>query len=180
MKLFKYNQFLGATILNENLDKSKKFMKDTYILKSSIDKIGIDNLFTQKEADDLKYELDRGNKKIITPSDCISLDPEKRKLLSDTMRTIAVNDDKLRELITTDEFKSLRELKCVVDGKEYQLDRDNIGWLFNFVYFYYAENTSIEDLTEAYTSLVQNKEFLNTFDKPFDLNFIDIKSTKNF
>lgn len=180
MKLFKYNQFLGDPILNENLDKSKKFMKDTYILKSSIDKIGLDNLFTQKEADDLKYELDRGNKKIITPSDCISLDPEKRKLLSDTMRTIAVNDDKLRELITTDEFKSLRELKCVVDDKEYQLDRDNIGWLFNFVYFYYAENTSIEDLSEAYTSLVQNKEFLNTFDKPFDLNFIDIKSTKNF
>jgi hypothetical protein len=179
MKLFKYNQFLGDTILNENLDKSKKFMKDTFILKSSIEKIGIDNLFSQKEADDLKYELDRG-KKIITPSDCIGLDAEKRKLLSDTMRTISVPDDKLRELITTDEFKSIREIKCVVDEKEYQLDRDNIAWLFNFVYFYYAENTPIEDLTLAYTNLIQNKEFLNTFDKPFDLNFIDIKVTNNF
>ncbi len=104
-------------------------MKDTFILKSSIEKIGIDNLFSQKEADDLKYELDRG-KKIITPSDCIGLDAEKRKLLSDTMRTISVPDDKLRELITTDEFKSIREIKCVVDEKEYQLDRDNIAWLF--------------------------------------------------
>ena len=179
MKLFKYNQFLENP-LNENLDKSKKFMEDTFILKSSIDKIGIDKLFTQKDGDDLKYELDRGNKKIITPSDCINLDPEKRKLLSDTMRTIVVSDDKLRELITTDEFKSLRELKCEVDGKEYQLDRDNIGWLYNFVYFYYAENTSIEDLKEAYIGLIQNKEFLNTFDKPFDLNFIDIKTTNNF
>jgi hypothetical protein len=179
MKLFKYNQFLEDTSINENLDKSKKFMKDTFILKSSIEKIGIDNLFSQKEADDLKYELDRG-KKIITPSDCIGLDAEKRKLLSDTMRTISVPDDKLRELITTDEFKSIREIKCVVDEKEYQLDRDNIAWLFNFVYFYYAENTPIEDLTLAYTNLIQNKEFLNTFDKPFDLNFIDIKVTNNF
>ncbi len=179
MKLFKYNQFLEDTSINENLDKSKKFMKDTFILKSSIEKIGIDNLFSQKEADDLKYELDRG-KKIITPSDCIGLDVEKRKLLSDTMRTISVPDDKLRELITTDEFKSIREIKCVVDEKEYQLDRDNIAWLFNFVYFYYAENTPIEDLTLAYTNLIQNKEFLNTFDKPFDLNFIDIKVTNNF
>lgn len=179
MKLFKYNQFLEDTSINENLDKSKKFMKDTFILKSSIEKIGIDNLFSQKEADDLKYELDRG-KKIITPSDCIGLDAEKRKLLSDTMRTISVPDDKLRELITTDEFKSIRELKCQVDEKEYQLDRDNIAWLFNFVYFYYAENTTIEDLTLAYTNLIGNKEFLNTFDKPFDLNFIDIKVTNNF
>lgn len=179
MKLFKYNQFLEDTSINENLDKSKKFMKDTFILKSSIEKIGIDNLFSQKEADDLKYELDRG-KKIITPSDCIGLDAEKRKLLSDTMRTISVPDDKLRELITTDEFKSIRDLKCQVDEKEYQLDRDNIAWLFNFVYFYYAENTTIEDLTLAYTNLIGNKEFLNTFDKPFDLNFIDIKVTNNF
>ena len=33
MKLFKYNQFLGDTILNENLDKSKKFMKDILIIR---------------------------------------------------------------------------------------------------------------------------------------------------
>ena len=32
MKLFKYNQFLETPVINENLDKSKKFMKDTYIL----------------------------------------------------------------------------------------------------------------------------------------------------
>ena len=41
MKLFKYNQFLDDNIINENLDKSKKFMKDMYILRSAIDKIGI-------------------------------------------------------------------------------------------------------------------------------------------
>ena len=40
MKLFKYNQFLDVNIINENLDKSKKFMKDMYILKTAITEIG--------------------------------------------------------------------------------------------------------------------------------------------
>ena len=188
MKLFKYNQFLETPSVNENLDKSKKFMKDTYILKSAIDKIGIDNLFSQSDADNLKLELDRGNKKIITPSDCSSLDAEKKKLLGDAMRAITVSDDKLRELITTDEFKSIRELKCEVDGKEYQLDRDNIGWLFNFVYFYFSENVSIEDLSNIYRQLIENKDILQNLEidvdgkltkKPFDLNFINIRITNN-
>lgn len=188
MKLFKYNQFLETPSVNENLDKSKKFMKDTYILKSAIDKIGIDNLFSQSDADNLKLELDRGNKKIITPSDCSILDVEKRKLLGDAMRAITVSDDKLRELITTDEFKSIRELKCEADGKEYQLDRDNIGWLFNFVYFYFSENISIEDLSDIYRQLIENKDILQNLEidvdgkltkKPFDLNFINIRITNN-
>jgi len=96
------------------------------------------------------------------------------------MRTVTVDENKLRELISTPEFKSIRELKCEVDGKEYQLDRDNIGLLFNFVYFYYAENILMEDLTDTYTRVVQNKEFLTTLEKPFDLNFIDIKIPNNF
>lgn len=183
MKLFKYNQFLGDTILNENLDKSKKFMKDIYILNTAINGKGIENFFSQSDAENLKVELDRGKGRKdleITPADCMSLTGEKRKELSAEMMKIKVDDDKLRELISTDEFKSIRELKCEVDGKDYQLDRDNIGWLFNFVYFYYAENISVDDLREAYIRLIQSKDLLNTFDKPFDLNFIDIKNTNNF
>ena len=195
MKLFKYNQFLEDTSINENLDKSKKFVKDIYILNTAIDQLGIDDLFVGKTADDLKVELDRG-KKFIIPSDCVNIPSENRKKLSEVMVKIPVPEEKVKFLMTQPEgdleaakkkepvnffdFKLIRELKCQVDGKEYQLDRDNIGWLFNFTYFYYAENTPIEDLEEAYSKLIQNREFLNTFDKPFDLNFIDIKSTKNF
>jgi hypothetical protein len=40
MKLFKYNQFLGDKPLNENLDKAKKFLKDTYLLtQAATDKL---------------------------------------------------------------------------------------------------------------------------------------------
>ena len=193
MKLFKYNQFLGDTILNENLDKSKKFMKDIYILNTAINGLGIENIFTQSDADNLKLELDRGKKKI-TPSDCISLTGEKRKELSSEMMKIKVDDTKLNQLISSDEFLSVKNLSItcaityydvksesdVTTDKEFSLYRDNPTWLFNFVYFYYAENTPIEELEQTYTRLIQNKDILNTFDKPFDLNFIDIKNTNNF
>ena len=33
MKLFKYNQFLGTELVNENLDKAKKFLKETELVK---------------------------------------------------------------------------------------------------------------------------------------------------
>ena len=183
MKLFKYNQFLEVPVINENLDKSKKFMKDIFILNTAINKLGIEKLFSQSDAENLKVELDRGKGRKdleITPADCISLTPDKRKELSSEMMKVKVDDDKLRELISTEDFKSIRELKAEIEGKEYQLDKDNIGWLFNFVYFYYAENTSVDDLREAYIRLIQNKDLLSTFDKPFDLNFIDIKTTNNF
>ena len=175
MKLFKYNQFLDGNIINENLDKSKKFMKDMYILRTAITEIGkedksegmpfykgLKKLFGEANGEKLGRELSTGQKKDITPLDCVELDVEQRKELGAQMRTVTVDENKLRELISTPDFKSIRELKCEVDGKEYQLDRDNIGLLFNFVYFYYAENILMEDLTDTYTRVIQNKDFLTT------------------
>ena len=197
MKLFKYNQFLGDTILNENLDKSKKFMKDIFILNTAINGKGIENFFSQSDAENLKVELDRGKGRKdleITPADCISLTGEKRKELSAEMMKIKVDDVKLNQLISSDEFLSVKNLSAtcsityydvkteseVTTDKGFLLYRDNPIWLFNFIYFYYAENISVDDLRETYIRLIQNKDFLSTFDKPFDLNFIDIKTTNNF
>ena len=197
MKLFKYNQFLGDTILNENLDKSKKFMKDIFILNTAINGKGIENFFSQSDAENLKVELDRGKGRKdleITPADCMSLTGEKRKELSAEMMKIKVDDVKLNQLISSDEFLSVKNLSAtcsityydvkteseVTTDKGFLLYRDNPIWLFNFIYFYYAENIPVDDLREAYIRLIQNKDFLNTFDKTFDLNFIDIKTTNNF
>ena len=36
MKLHNYNQFLGETPLNENLDKAKKFLKDRFIISTAV------------------------------------------------------------------------------------------------------------------------------------------------
>jgi len=49
MKLFKYNQFLGENPLNENLDKAKKFLKDTYLLKTAATDLG----FVEGDIDEL-------------------------------------------------------------------------------------------------------------------------------
>ena len=193
MKLRKYNQFLDSSLVNENLDKSKKFMKDNFVLNSAVNKIGLVNLLSDKDAKEIKYDMDNGQKKSLTPSDFVKIDAEKKKLLTDEMRSIKVSDDKIRELTNSPIFKEIRELSADVkasDGvaKVYQLDRDNIAWLYNFVYFYYYENMSIDDLKGLYIRLLENKDMLNKLEvnengklveRPFDLNYINIRIKNN-
>ena len=135
----KYSQFLDQFSINENLDKAKKLMKDRYILTTAANQLNLID-------DETKYDMSNGNKRSVTPLDFIKLDSEKKKELGDTMRTITVSEEQLRELISTNEFKQVREIKAKVPvqnvngntiEKEYQLDRDHMGWLGNFVYFYY-------------------------------------------
>jgi hypothetical protein len=56
MKLFKYNQFLGENPLNENLDKAKKFLKETFLLTKAATDLG----FVEGE---LKAQLDHKEKR---------------------------------------------------------------------------------------------------------------------
>ena len=182
----KYSQFLDQFSINENLDKAKKYMKDMYVLSTAAKSLDLID-------DETKYEMTEGNKRTVTPLDFIGLDAEEKKKLGGAMREISVSEEQLRQLISTSEFKAVRELKAEVpnpDGsiKEYQLDRDNIGWLSNFVYFYYYENLSIQDLSNIYSRLIQNKDILSNLEivtdgkaakKAFDINFINIKVPNN-
>jgi hypothetical protein len=186
----KYNQFLDQFSINENLDKAKKYMKDRYILTTAANQLNLID-------DETKYDMSNGNKRSVTPLDFIKLDAEKKKELGDTMRTISVSEEQLRELISTSEFKAVRELKAEVPvqdvngntiEKKYQLDRDHMGWLGNFVYFYYYENAALPDLKTLYTNLVLNKDILANLDisvngkitkKAFDTNFINMKVPNN-
>ena len=186
----KYNQFLDQFSINENLDKAKKYMKDRYILTTAANQLDLID-------DETKYDMSNGNKRSVTPLDFIKLDAEKKKELGDAMRTISVSEEQLRDLIATPEFKQIREIKTKVPfqdvngntiEKEYQLDRDHIGWLSNFVYFYYYENAAISDLTTLYKNLLLNKDILSNLDisvndkltkKAFDTNFINMKSPNN-
>ena len=193
MKLRRYDSFLGQERINENLEKSKKFMKDNYILTTAVNSVGLDNLLGKEKADQIKYDMQEGNKKSLSPADFAGIDTEKKKLLTDEMRAVKVDDAKVRELITTPEFKALRELSVeatAADGKtkEYVLDKDNIGWLSNFVYFYYVEGTDLDGLRAIYKMLVENSDLLPKLEimdgvklvkKPFDLNFINIRIPNN-
>lgn len=186
----KYRQFLDQFSINENLDKAKKYMKDRYVLTTAANQLDIIDPET-------KFDMDEGNKRSLTPLDFVSLDAEKKKELVDVMKSITVSEDQLRTLISTNEFKQIRETKALVPvqdvngntiNKEYQLDRDHIGWLSNFVYFYYYENAALPDLKTLYTNLVLNKDILTNLDisvngkitkKAFDTNFINMKVPNN-
>ena len=182
----KYNQFLDQFSINENLDKAKKYMKDRYVLSTAANQLNLVD-------DETKYDMAEGNKRSLTPLDFANLDADKKKDLVAAMRDIAVSDEQLRALVSTEDFMAVRELTVEVENpdgtkKSYQLDRDNIGWLSNFVYFYYYENSSMEDLKNIYTKLIQNKDILPNLEimsngkpvkKAFDTNFINMKDPNN-
>ena len=79
MKLFKYNQFLGDKPLNENLDKAKKFLKDTYLLTQAATNLG----FVEGE---LKAQLDHKEKRSLVLGD---FTPEQEDRLNTAMSEIA-------------------------------------------------------------------------------------------
>ncbi len=181
----KYSDFIDGVSINENLDKAKKYMKDMYVLSTAAKQLDLID-------DETKYEIEQGNKRTVTPLDFMKIDAEDRKKLGETMRGISVSEEQLRQLITTNEFKAIREISATVPTptgeKEYVLDRDTIGWLANFVYFYYYENISIADLSNLYSKLLINKDILANLEivtdgkaakKAFDANFINMKVPNN-
>jgi len=186
----KYTQFLDQFSINENLDKAKKYMKDRYILTTAATQLNLID-------DETKYDMSNGNKRSVTPLDFVKLDAEQKKELTDTMRGISVSEEQLRDLISTNEFKQVREINVKVPvkdvngntiEKEYQLDRDHMGWLGNFVYFYYYENASLPDLYTLYKNLILNKDILANLEistngklakKAFDTNYINMKVPNN-
>ena len=186
----KYSDFVEGFSINENLDKAKKYMKDMYVLSTAAKQLDLIDA-------EMNYEIEEGNKRSVTPLDFAGLDTEEKKKLGAAMREISVSDDQMRQLIGTNEFKQVREIKAKVPvqdvkgntiEKEYQLDRDHMGWLGNFVYFYYYENAALTDLYTLYKNLIINKDILANLEistndkiakKAFDTNFINIKVPNN-
>lgn len=182
MKLFKYNQFFGET-LNENLDKSKKFLKERYLL-----------LTAAKELDVLKGELEQQIKHKERKSvRLIDFNEEDRNKIKLKLREITLTPDILRSLERDPEFQEIRTLKTNAligkGSKVFQLDRDNIGWLSNFTYFYYFEDVPLNELSEIYRRLISNKDIIQNLmvdvngtptKKLFDQNFIDETIPNNF
>jgi ankyrin repeat protein len=170
MKLFKYRQFLGETTLNENLDKAKRFLKDTYLLTSAAKNLG----FVEGE---LKAQLDNKEKRVITLGD---FTPEQQAEIKLKLKELRLGDDEVRNIERNPDFLKIRELL----GQKY------IGWTYPFTYFYFAEMVSMEELftsTETVTTegkevkvpnnifskLIDYSGLLDKLPKKFDANFID-------
>ena len=80
MKLRRYDSFVERAkvdsnfgLLNENLEKSKKFMLDNYILSTAVKSIGLANLLGKERAEQIEYDMQEGNKKSLSPTDFAGL-----------------------------------------------------------------------------------------------------------
>lgn len=164
MKLFKYNQFLGEKPLNENLDKAKKLLKDTYLLTTAANELG----FIKGE---LKAQLDHKEKRAVTMGD---FTPEQQEEIRQKLRTIKLDDQQIRSIEKNPDFLKIREYL----GQKY------IGWTHAFTYFYFIEMIPMEDLftsvdsntkepTNILAKLIENSGLLDKLPKKFDHNFID-------
>ena len=181
MKLARYNQFLGFDSVNENLDKAKKYLKDRYLVQTAAQQLGLLN-------GELGQQLKHGERKSVTLND---FNEEERNQIKLKIREISLTPEQLKQVEGDPQLKALRELKTKVvmsngNEKTYQLDKDNMGWLSAFVYFYFFEGGTLDDLSTLYGKLLKNKDILQNLTvnkgttdkpslvkKPFDLNFID-------
>lgn len=160
MKLHKYNNFLELKPVNENLDKSKKFLKERAILQNAAKQLGFID-------DDLSYKMKEGEIKTLRLSD---FSPEQQQELSKKIRETRLSDDEVRNIERDPEFLKLREL----------LDQ-NIGYLYPFVYMYYVEKTPFNEIENLYKDVIDYKSTLDQFKtmpeigRKFDVNFIDTK-----
>jgi len=151
MRLFRYDQFTNSKPINENLDKSKKFLKDQYIIK----KLATDLKLIDTELD---YQL-RNGKKGLSKRDFTE---EQFNQIRMGMRDVRVTDDQVRNLERNPDFVKLRELF-----------QPNIGYLYNFVYMYFIENIPYEEVERLYGLLIEYKDLLDRMPRKFDVNFID-------
>ena len=154
MKLFRYNQFANLQPLNENLDKSKKFLKDQDIIK----KLAYDLKFINP-SDDIDYKLRNGLKKGLSKRDFTE---DQFNQIRIKMRDVRLTDDQVRNIERNEDFIKLRDLF-----------QPNIGYLYNFIYMYFIEGISYEEVERLYALLIEYKDLLERLPKKFDINFID-------
>lgn len=163
MKLFKYKQFLSQNVLNENLDKAKKFMKERELLLNAASDLGLIE-------GELKAQLDHKEKRSLILSD---FTPEQQEEIRKKIMTIKFDDRRIKDIERDPDFKKIRDYL----GQKY------IGWAYPFTYFYFVEMVSMEELftnpDSIFNKLIKYEGLLDKLPKKFDQNFIDINKTNN-
>jgi hypothetical protein len=158
MRLHKYNQFLGDKSINEDVNKSKKFLKERHLLRKAAEEMG---LITGELEQQLKHDEIRS----VTLND---FTPEQGKELKYKMRGMKISEEEIHQIERDPEFLKLREIL-----------KDNIGYLYNFTYMYYVEMVTLEEIQSMYNRLLEYKDLLNQLPKKFNVAFIDTKINNN-
>lgn len=156
--LHKYNSFLKAKPINENLAKSKKFLKERFILQKSAEELGFID-------DDLSYKIKEGEIKTLSLSD---FDETQQAELKRKMRETKLSDDEIRNLERDEEFLKIRKLL-----------ESSIGFLYPFVYMYFIEKTPFNEIESLYNDVIEFRQTLDRLKnmpdvgRKFDVNFIN-------
>jgi len=157
MILKSYREFINLSI-NERLDKSKKFLKDTYLIKRAADEL---DLITP----DISNKLKSGEKKVVLMSD---FDSESREKIKLKLRDLKLSDSELSRIERNEDLEEIKNLLT-----------NDPGYIYNFTYMYFVEMTPFQELENIYKDLVSLKPILNNLKdieevgRNFDLNFID-------
>lgn len=158
MRLYKYKQFKTLKPINENLDKAKKFLKEQEMLKKAAEDLG---LITGELEQQLKHNEIRG-------LGLHHFDEKFHKDIFKKMKEHKPKPEELKKIQSNEDFLKLKELL-----------KDNLGYLYNFTYFYFVENVDYNEIEDMYNKLIEYKGLLNQMPKQFDLNFIDLKINNN-
>lgn len=183
-----YQDFKQYSLINENLDKAKKFLKDKYTLELAVNELDLLNPKISPQRKELVEQLKHKEINGIKLNDFTA---EEQSLIYQKIKTLKIEPNKIKELERDKEFNDIRKISYteeipdsknpnITKKKVYELDKNNIGWLYMFVYFYYMENITIPELENVYAFLNEYKGLLDKLPKKFDLDFIDPNIPNNF
>jgi hypothetical protein len=169
MKLFGYSEFTTGFKLNENLDRAKKVLRDTYqqfkAVKSVSNEYDTDpsGLFLfNKVGDNFRFE----------------------QLPEDVQNNAKA---KFREIQLTPEEKQKAERSDIIKTVRDILGDKNLGYAHMFTYFMVIEKTPVEELESIFAKLQEYKDLLNaknpSDNKPLIrrpiTNYIDVNIPNN-
>jgi hypothetical protein len=158
MRLHKYNQFLDIKPINENVSKSKKFLKERYLLMKAAKETGL-------LKGELKAQIDHSEIRSITLNDFTD---EERDVLKNKVRELRLSVEEIQTIERDADYIKLKELL-----------HSNIGYLYNFTYMFFIENIPMEEVQRLYSKVLEYKDLLVNMPKPFDVNFIDPSKSNN-
>lgn len=154
MRLLQYTNF-GAPSVNENIQQSKKFLKDRYVqYKIYNSKPEFKKDLNPEQLDDLKAGV--GNIKLTDFS------PDHQEEIKKIFRETKVSEDEVRRIERHPDFIKIKEM----------LGDRNFGYAYMFVYFHFVEKLPMEECKRLFANLQRCQDLLSRLRRPI-ATFID-------
>jgi len=138
MQLLKYNGFIKSPdvdFINENIQQSKKFLKDRYVSYKVFSKYANGLSYEQKE--DLKTGM--GNLKITDFPENVQAD------IKQEIWKLKLSEQEIKQIERHPDFAKIKEI----------LGDRNFGYAYLFVYFHFVEKVPLEEIKTLFDKMMQ-------------------------